>query len=129
MKNLYSLSIVCAGIVFGLAAAPCPVVAQAEGQAGIQMVATQPASVTVPDGVAASAVGPIVETVAFHAPTTESRVMMDQDSGPHLGTGLAMTAVGLVGVVVGAAVGGGSGTAIAVAGGALALYGIYHWLQ
>ena len=112
-----------------MAATPGFVAAQAEGQAGIQMVATQPASVSIPDQAAASPVGPVVETVAFHNQAPKSRVMMDQDSGPSLGSGLAMTVVGLVVVGVGAAVGGGSGAAIAVGGGALALYGIYHWLQ
>lgn len=129
MKNSYSLAVVCAGIVFGLAAAPCALTAQAEGQAGIQMVATQPAPVAVSDGVAASAVGPVVAPVAFHTAPTQSMVVADQDTGPHLGTGLAMTAVGIVAVAVGFAVKGGAGTAIALGGGALALYGLYHWIQ
>ena len=55
--------------------------------------------------------------------------MIAQDAGPSLGSGLAMTVVGVVMVGVGAAVGGGAGTAIAIGGGALAFYGIYHWLK
>ena len=129
MKKFYSLAAVCAGVVFGVTAAPSSLVAQAEGQSAIQMVATQPTSVSVPAEATASPVGPIAETAAFHSPAPATRVMMDQDTGPSLGSGLAMTAVGVVMVGVGAAVGGGSGTAIAIGGAALALYGIYHWLK
>ena len=130
MKNLYSLAVVCAGIVFGVATAPCSLAAQAESQAGIQTVAMQPASVAIPDAATATtAVGPSVERLAFHRSPSESRVMVDQDVGPHMNRGLALTAAGIVLVGVGAIVKGGAGTAIAFGGGALALYGIYNWIK
>lgn len=129
LKNLYSLTVVCAGIVFGVAAAPGLLAAQAEGPAGIQMVAMQPASVTVPDALPATAVGPTAETAAFHTAASESRVVADQDVGPHVNRGLALTVAGLAAVGVGYAVKGQAGTVLALGGGALALYGLYNWIK
>jgi hypothetical protein len=120
LKNLYALTVACAGLAFGVAAAPCSLAAQAEGPAAIQLVATQSAPVTV---------GPTAERLAFHQSSPESRVMMDQEVGPHVNRGLAMTVAGIVLVGVGAAVKGGAGTAIALGGGALSLYGIYNWIK
>ena len=124
MKNLYALTVACAGLAFGVAAAPCSLAAQAESPAAIQLVATQSAPVTVP-----TATGPTVEQLAFHQSSPESRVVTDQEVGPHVNRGLAMTVAGIVLVGVGAAVKGGAGTALALGGGALSLYGIHNWIK
>lgn len=129
MKSSYSLAVVCAGILLGVTAAPCSLAAQAEGQAGIQTFAMRPAAVTATSGVATSAVGPIVEQAALHNASTESRVVADQDVGPHVNRGLALTVAGIAAVGVGYAVKGQAGTMIALGGGALALYGLYHWIK
>jgi len=129
LKYLYSLTVACAGIAFGVAAVPCSLTAQAESQAGIQVVAMHPASVTVPDAVPVTAVGPTIERLAFHHSSSESRVMLDQEVGPHVNRGFALTVAGVVLVGVGAVVKGGAGTAIALGGGALSLYGLHHWIQ
>ena len=129
MKNLYALTVACAGIAFGVAAAPCSLAAQAGSPGGIQLAAMQSAPVTVPNATGASAVGPTTERLAFHQTSPASRVMTDQDVGPHVNRGLAMTVAGIVLVGVGAAVKGGAGTAIAFGGGALSLYGIYNWIK
>lgn len=89
----------------------------------------QPTTVTVPDAVPATVVGPTAETVAFHTASSESRVVADQDVGPHINRGLALTIAGLAAVGVGYAVKGEAGTVIALGGGALALYGLYHWIK
>jgi len=94
------------------------------GQAAIQI-----ASVTVPDASPAASVGPTVQTAAFHNAAPESRVVADQDVGPHVNRGLALTVAGIAAVGVGYAVKGEAGTVIALGGGALALYGIYHWIK
>src|SRR5665213_1333585 len=80
-------------------------------------------------GIAASAVGPIVEQVSFHNASTESRAIADQDVGPHVNRGLALAVAGIAAVGVGYAVKGQAGTMIALGGGALALYGVYHWIK
>lgn len=129
MKSSYSLAVVCAGILLGVTAAPCALAAQAEGRVGIQAFATQPASVTPTEGVAASVPGPIVEQVALHKAPTESRAVADQDVGPHANRGLALTVAGIAAVGVGYAVKGQGGTMIALGGGALALYGLYNWIK
>ena len=130
MKYSYSLAAVYAGILFGVIAAPCSLAAQAQGPAELQTFAMRTASVTAPAGVAASAVGPVVEQVAFHRASTESRVVADQDVvGPHVNRGLALTVAGIAAVGVGYAVKGQAGTVIALGGGALALYGLYHWIK
>lgn len=130
MRSSCSLAVVYAGILFGVIAAPCSLTAQAEGQAGLQTFATRPASVTATDGVAASAVGPIVEQAALHKASTESRVIADQNVvGPHVNRGLALTVAGIAAVGVGYAVKGQAGTVISLGGGALALYGLYHWIK
>lgn len=129
MKKSYSLALGCAGILFGVTATPSSLAAQAQGQAGIQAVAMQPASFIAPDVAATSAAGPIVEPVAFHNTLAESRVVGDQDVGPHVNRGLALTVAGIAAVAVGYAVRGEAGTVIALGGGALALYGVYHWIK
>jgi hypothetical protein len=132
LKNLYALTVAGAGIAFGVAAAPCSLAAQAGSPAGIQLVAMQSAPVTVPNATGATgatAVGPTTERLAFHQTSPASRVMTDQDVGPHVNRGLAMTVAGIVLVGVGTAVKGGAGTAIAFGGGALSLYGIYNWIK
>ena len=129
MKNLYALTVACAGIAFGLTAAPGSLAAQAESPAGIQLVATQSSPVTVLTATSATPVGPVAEQLAFHQSSSESRVMMDQDVGQNSNRGLAYTLAGVALVGVGAVVKGGAGTAIAFGGGALALYGIYHWIR
>jgi|GEM_PF-2444601 len=129
MKSSYSLAVVCAGILLGAAAAPFSLAAQAEEQAAIQTFAMRPASVTATEGIAASAVGPIVEQVSFHNASTESRAIADQDVGPHVNRGLALAVAGIAAVGVGYAVKGQAGTMIALGGGALALYGVYHWIK
>jgi hypothetical protein len=121
MKSSYSLAVVCAGILLGVTAAPCSLAAQT--------FAMRPAAVTATSGVAASAVGPIVEQAALHNASTESRVVADQDVGPHVNRGLALTVAGIAAVGVGYAVKGQAGTMIALGGGALALYGLYNWIK
>lgn len=129
MKSSYSLAVVCAGILLGVGAAPCSLAAQAQGQSGLQAFAMRPTSVTATDGVAASAVGPIVGQVAFHKASTQSTVIADQDVGPHVNRGLAMTVAGIAVVGVGYAVKGEAGTLISLGGAALAVYGLYNWIQ
>lgn len=148
MKNSYSLAVVCAGILFGVSAMPGSLAAQADGQAdgpaGVQAVAMQPVSVTAslaesvapsaaaPDGIPASPVGPVVDAIAFHNAATESkatRVVADQEVGPHVNRGLALTIAGIAAMGVAYAVKGEAGTVIALGGAALALYGVYHWIQ
>lgn len=129
MKSSYSLAVVCVGIFLGVTAAPCSLAAQAERQAGIQTSAIQLASVTATDGVAATAVGPIVEQAAVHKASTESKAIADQDVGPHVNRGLALTVAGIAAVGVGYAVHGQAGTMISLGGGALALYGLYNWIK
>ena len=133
MKKSYASVIVSAGILFCVTAAPGSLAAQAEGQAamqpGIQAVAMQPASPVAAGGAAPSAVGPIVEPLAFHRALDESRVVADQSIAPPVNRGLAMTLAGIAAVGVGYVVKGTAGTALAFGGGALALYGIYHWIK
>ena len=70
-----------------------------------------------------------VEQAALHNASTESRVVADQDVGPHVNRGLALTVAGIAAVGVGYAVKGQAGTMIALGGGALALYGLYNWIK
>ena len=86
-------------------------------------------TVTAPDAVPAASVGPTAETAAFHAAAPESRVVADQDVGPHLNRGFKLMVAGIAAVGVGYAVKGHAGTVIALGGGALALYGLYHWIE
>lgn len=60
-----------------------------------------------------------------------SGLVQTQDQGRHLGVGqnLALMGVGGAAVVIGLLVGGNSGTAIAVGGGALGLVGFYRYLR
>jgi hypothetical protein len=130
MKSSYSLAIVCVGILSGVMAAPRSLAAQAQGQAELQTFAMRPVSVTATHGVAASAVGPVVEQAAFRRASTESRVIADQNVvGPHVNRGLALTVAGIAAVGVGYAVKGRAGTVISLGGGALAVYGLYHWIK
>ena len=134
MKKSYASVIVSAGLLFCVTAAPSSLAAQADGQAGIQVegiqaVAMQPASPVTRSGVAPSAVGPVVEPLAFHRTLGESRVVVDQSIAPPVNRGLAMTIAGIAAVGIGYVVKGIAGTALALGGGALALYGIYHWIK
>jgi hypothetical protein len=125
------LSAICAGIVFGTATVPDILSAQAGGPSEIQTIATPPSSTAGAELATSNSIGPTVETAGFHTPSTASRVITEQEQepAPHVGRGLAMTVAGVVLVGVGAAVKGGAGTAIAFGGGALALYGLYHWIE
>lgn len=78
--------------------------------------------------------GPTLQaaTVGFRA----SAARADESTGlnaapvrPHAGQDVAMMAVGVGAMIVGALVHGTAGTIIIIGGAAVALYGLYHYLE
>jgi len=55
--------------------------------------------------------------------------LADRASHAHVGTDAALMIVGGAGFIAGLIIGGGAGTAIAIAGAAIGLYGLYLYLQ
>jgi hypothetical protein len=134
MKKSYSFALACAAILCGVSSAPRSVAAQSQDHAGVEFIAVHQAPHVAQEGVAQDAVastarGPIAESAAFHVVSTQSRTVADQEVGPHMNRGLAMTVAGLAAVAVGYAVKGQAGTLLALGGGALTLYGVYHWIE
>lgn len=56
-------------------------------------------------------------------------LVRDQDANVGMGANLAMMGTGGAAVVIGLLVGGNGGTAIALGGGALGLFGLYRYLR
>lgn len=142
MKKMLVLRAFCAGIAFSAAIPLAALSAQATGQATSQLlpgvleisaVPVRPAVPAVPQATPSAAVGagPMTAPVAFRAPSVQSDFVVSAQDGPHGGVGnnLALVAVGAVGTFAGIKIGGGAGGTIAVAGAALALYGLYRMLR
>jgi hypothetical protein len=75
--------------------------------------------------------GPVEVPAAFHTPIVKSAFIVTAPDGPHGGVGnnLALVGVGAIGTFAGIKIGGGVGGTIAVAGAALALYGLFRILR
>jgi hypothetical protein len=134
------LSALRTAFALGIAFAPVALAAQesvaATGSDSTQ-VATAPAAVSTPappvvaDSAAPASIGPRLAPVALQHRADRADVNANTDGEAHLGAGrnLALMGVGLAGLIVGLVVGGGAGTAIAVGGGLVGLYGLYKFLQ
>jgi len=94
-----------------------------------------PAPVTPPDPRAAEGPTTSAATAGIHAHTARedltTRQLADRASGNHsgLGTDGALMIVGGAGFIAGLIIGGGAGTAIAIAGAVIALYGLFLYLR
>jgi len=77
-------------------------------------------------------VGPTVtaNTAGIRAPA-EARVLNARTADPHMGAGqnVALMVVGGAAIIIGAIIGETAGLLIAVAGAAIGLYGLYHFIQ
>jgi len=75
--------------------------------------------------------GPRIAQAAFHVPAlaTEFSPPPFNDGSMGAGKNVAMMGVGAAGLITGLLIGGTSGTVIAISGGIIGLYGLYHFLQ
>lgn len=109
------------GLVAVAALTPRPLLAQ---------LATTPAmTASTPSAVERLRVGPVAAPVAVHAPTAQTALVVTTDAHMGAGQNVALMGVGGAALIVGLIVGGGAGTAIAVGGGIVGLYGLYRYLQ
>jgi hypothetical protein len=77
-----------------------------------------------------SVAGPRLVYAAFHAPAvTGFSAPKFNDTSMGAGKNVAMIGVGAAGLVAGLLIGGNSGTAIAIGGAVIGLYGLYHFLR
>jgi len=79
-----------------------------------------------------SAKGPTLQAAAigFHdARVNASAKSMSMQARPHAGQDVALMVVGAGAMIVGAIVGDTPGTIILIGGAAMALYGLYHYLE
>jgi hypothetical protein len=106
--------------------------ARAQSPANVLLFPVAPVAAPAPE-VNRSGVGPSVESgiAAARRPAVAPSLALAQgDAGsPHVGRDVAFMAVGGAGVVVGAIIGGTSGTVFMVAGGLVLLYGLFEYLQ
>jgi len=143
MKKMLVLRVLCVGIAFSATIPLAALSAQTTGQAssqllpgvlpGVPEMSVVPVRSVAPHATPNAAVGtgPMTAPVAFHAPSVQSDFVVTAPDGPHGGVGnnLALVAVGAVGTFAGIKIGGGAGGTIAVAGAALALYGLFRILR
>lgn len=78
--------------------------------------------------------GPTLQSAAvgFHIDESKVNASTTLTAAPccrHQGTDVAMMAVGVGAMIVGALVGDTAGTIIIIAGAGVALYGLYHYLE
>ena len=83
---------------------------------------------------AKSSNGPTLQAAAIGFRVNEARVdastkVTSDLTRPHAGQDVALMAVGVGAMIVGAVVGDTPGTIIVIAGAAMALYGLYHYLE
>lgn len=113
-----------------------PLVSQSAELVAVPVSALVPATPVAMAPTSRAELGPRITAVAFHesqrAPlVVQSSAIASAPEGPHggLGTDLALVGVGAVGTFAGIKIGGAVGGTIAVAGAAVALYGLYKFLQ
>lgn len=93
---------------------------------------TTPVAEAVPVEVAAAPAGPTMDaaSVAVRQPVTkEARAPYAAPRRAGYGQPVALMVVGGAGLLTGLIIGGGAGTAIAVGGAVVGLYGLYEFLQ
>jgi hypothetical protein len=91
----------------------------AASAAAVDTMATPTLAAPAPAGVA----------VARHHETAYVPTALNADTHVGVGQNLALVVVGAAGIVTGALVGGGAGTAIIVGGAAIGLYGLYRLVR
>lgn len=107
-----------------LAASP-PTPQQSAAFAPAPSVAASAAAPTAPDAMIHADVAGINTTSKTDAPL----VMSAAPSGLHQGEGVALMAVGGAGLVAGLLIGNSAGTAVAIGGLAVGLYGLYQYVR
>jgi hypothetical protein len=79
----------------------------------------------------AAQAGPRIARAAFHAPAVAKDLTPPVLKDASLGAGknVALMGVGAAGLITGLLVGGDAGTAIAIGGSVIGLFGLYHYLR
>ncbi|MDQ6831399.1 MAG: hypothetical protein M3081_21265 [Gemmatimonadota bacterium] len=138
MRKLSLVSGLCSSLVALVLAGPSALVAQAQGTqfttppvtlAPLQLAPVQPAPV---EAVSATA-GPVngAASAAFQTPIAHTARVATIQQDSHMGAGqnVALMGVGAAGLITGLIIGGKGGTAVAIGGGLIGLYGLYRFLQ
>jgi hypothetical protein len=111
-----------------LAVAPTAHAQQRSALAADSLSASQPSQPAQPVAAPATPAGPTMEAASVavrHAPVTEAAPARRAGYGQPV----ALMVVGGAAVLVGLIIGGGAGTALAVGGVVIGLYGLYEFLQ